>query len=223
MISNLRLVRNQVNNYDELPTENQVKIEKCDEIELVGSPDINNIVDVKVICDNCRGVFSKDTTFEEHKKECGINKESELICKNEDGKYKNLEPFTCETCNKAFSNDDILQVHLKTHSEHSHDERSPLENSCKDSKSLEINSPKYVCKICGKEFNHSKGLWGHRDVHKPDEAQECVICNKTFKSVKRLKQHRINKHFGTFICDTCGQKCGSKHSLIEHIRTHTGV
>jgi KRAB domain-containing zinc finger protein len=81
-------------------------------------------------------------------------------------------PQTCRQCDKVFENDDEFVCHQN---------------------SICLETPKFICTVCGKEFVSNKKLNSHKVIH--------------------------NKR--QFICDTCGIGFVSKVGLAAHTRSHT--
>jgi hypothetical protein len=56
---------------------------------------------------------------------------------------------------------------------------------------------KHICDICGKEFDSSQKLGGHKSAHKRTEnareQRECLFCNKPFLTFKKDEKKYCNK------------------------------
>ena len=79
--------------------------------------------------------------------------------------------------------------------------------------------PKYACTHCGKRFTEDHYLRTHLKIHMGEDAKkhQCEFCGKKFHSVKQLKNHRPT-HTGEkpFHCDLCGESFPSTFKRREH-------
>lgn len=77
-------------------------------------------------------------------------------------------------------------------------------------------------KCCGTPFRSATRLAEHIALHEPnDEELNCKICDKTFSSMSKLKQHSKNHKGDTIKCPTCDFTCKTEKSLARHELTHT--
>lgn len=77
------------------------------------------------------------------------------------------------------------------------------------------------CDLCGNVFK-SKGSYDeHRKaVHTDVRAFECEICNKTYKSFRVLKIHRLRHGPANEICTVCGKTFRLRSEVKHHMRRH---
>jgi DNA-directed RNA polymerase subunit RPC12/RpoP len=75
----------------------------------------------------------------------------------------------CEVCNRSFTTQNALQMHLRD---------SP------------VHSGSHKCGICGKSFKSSEALRMHsRDTPGHTQSYSCAPCNRTFISNEALRMH----------------------------------
>ncbi|GBN43313.1 Histone-lysine N-methyltransferase PRDM9 [Araneus ventricosus] len=137
--------------------------------------------------------------------------------------------FVCEVCGKAFSNKQILKVHLRTHSS----EKPFLCPMCDKGFTEQGNLTKHLrthtgekpftCNICSKGFARKHHLDCHLRTHTGVKPFGCLICSKGFALKHHLKVH-LQTHTGEkpFACHICRKGFAQKHHLEYHLRTHTG-
>lgn len=76
-------------------------------------------------------------------------------------------------------------------------------------------SKKYICKVCGKEFDNPQQLSGHKRCHVIRHT--CEICGEGFSTGGAYHKHMKEKHPTNekFICK-CGKEFTTKAALILH-------
>ncbi|XP_055523784.1 zinc finger protein ZFP2-like [Wyeomyia smithii] len=106
----------------------------------------------------------------------------------------------CSHCNKWLKNKDTYQSHIKR---------------CMASGPVE-------CDICGKLFSHEPGLMQHKRIMHMRERplMACHYCDKTFKEIRRLKEHEAN-HRGVvlYTCPYCPKTSNSSSTMHNHKKT----
>nr|XP_040050654.1 zinc finger protein 239-like isoform X1 [Gasterosteus aculeatus aculeatus] len=83
------------------------------------------------------------------------------------------------------------------------------------------NVQPYVCNACGRRYFDKSTFEIHKKVH--EKTFSCKTCGKHFKFNKGLKVH-MQTHTGErpYSCNTCGKTFTRKSHLRSHTRTHTG-
>lgn len=75
----------------------------------------------------------------------------------------------CETCNRSFTTENALQMHLRD---------------------APVHAGAHKCQICGKSFRSSEALQMHsRDAQGHAQSYSCGLCNRTFISNEALQMH----------------------------------
>jgi len=110
------------------------------------------------------------------------------------------KPHVCETCGKAFSKANSLDVHMRTHS----------------------GEKPYACETCGKAFSESGNLGKHMRTHSGEKPHVCETCGKAFSKAGNLAEH-MRTHSGEkpYVCETCGKAVSTSGDLLVHMRTHS--
>lgn len=77
------------------------------------------------------------------------------------------------------------------------------------------------CEICDKSFKDMSRLQQHKKVHITKESPVCSYCGKTFSSKESLHVH-MNRHTGGFSCSICSKVFHQKIFLRRHMDRHNG-
>ncbi|MCQ2819719.1 MAG: hypothetical protein MJ252_20835 [archaeon] len=140
-------------------------------------------------CEHCLKYFTTNGNLKSHIENVHLKK----------------KPFKCTYagCNKAYSLEKRLEIHLRTHS----------------------GIKPFECDICGKTFNEKGNLKTHRQFHETERQFKCQICDKTYKTKAHLKDHYNVEHLKTknFTCSLCNKAFGRKSSLQSHLKIHSGT
>ena len=188
-----------------------------------------------IVCEKCNKRFNFKETYENHQFECTGTEIVEIP----DGK------FSCSTCLLEFRNKRLLNKHERSHLPES---QRPVCDICgKDfatqggltaHKLIHSANKQYICEHCGLGFNQKGNLMthmktsmglckGHKGVH--TLMAECTICQRSFTSINRLKQHK--KHHDRveeltnsegLCCKHCGKYFKAVPELKRHEMIHTG-
>ena len=109
---------------------------------------------------------------------------------------KKSKAFTCEVCDKAFSQKSRLIRHQKTHS----------------------GEKPFLCDICHLRFAEKGNLVKHLKRHLGYKPFTCKICNMKYFSKYSLTIHmRTHTGEGPYICSFCGGQFAKYKSLTLHI------
>lgn len=133
-----------------------------------------------------------------------------IYCKKNLSSYKEMVEHNkthreCNLCSKTFSSFKSFRVHYK----YVH---------------LDVGEsiPKFVCDICGKEFQRKKNIVMHmRSYHNGERNFPCDICNKAFFARSQLVKHRaLHTDERPFVCRICSKDFKSMKGLTYHEQTH---
>lgn len=85
----------------------------------------------------------------------------------------------------------------------------------------------YSCDQCSKAFKNIKQLRNHKILHKDksrDLSLYCDVCKRPYFDKRQLRLHMdsVHKKLKPYLCNFCGYKGTTKHSLKMHTRQHTG-
>ena len=117
-------------------------------------------------------------------------------------KYKHEKAYFCNKCQMIFSSDSSLREHYET------------------KKHKEIKSK---CKICKKLFIGEMMLNIHMEEHQEEPIVDkngrlcCNKCDKTFKDIYKLRNHKVIHVQGLFRCDQCPSEFSNYHALKWHL------
>jgi len=80
----------------------------------------------------------------------------------------------------------------------------------------------WECGICGKEFKHQYTLIRHLPVHTDERNFQCDMCEKAFRQLSTLTQHKASKHSNSkpYVCEICTKSFCRVSILINHKKTH---
>lgn len=118
----------------------------------------------------------------------------------------NSKNLTCKSCGTTFKS----MSNLNRHTMRKHDE----------------NSHKIVCEQCGKRFLLEFDLRRHLLSHDSAKTIPCPDCNKLFKTLHSLKNHRSLLHSDkergekSFQCSHCHRSYFQERHLHHHMRKH---
>ncbi|XP_070710326.1 zinc finger protein 11-like [Pempheris klunzingeri] len=109
--------------------------------------------------------------------------------------------FACSLCEKRFSAQALLTVHLRRHS----------------------GERPFACSYCDKRFLTNAVLKSHVRIHTGERPYACTFCDKKFTQLYPRTVHlRMHKKEKPYLCSTCGMSFCSSGALLVHSRTHTG-
>lgn len=79
------------------------------------------------------------------------------------------------------------------------------------------------CTMCDKKFKLKSSLKRHIRKKHDNAALHCSSCKITFNNNEDRKDHNINVHTKSHICENCGKKLLSKQGLSFHRATQHGA
>lgn len=87
--------------------------------------------------------------------------------------------------------------------------------------SMERANKAYQCVVCNKSLKSMKSLSNHQVTHSNERPFNCADCSKRFKSEKHLREHRAtHSNERPFVCELCKKNFKSKRGLKNHELIH---
>ncbi|XP_022605323.1 zinc finger protein 676-like isoform X2 [Seriola dumerili] len=109
--------------------------------------------------------------------------------------------FACNFCEKRFSSQGLLTVHLRHHT----------------------GERPFACSYCDKRFLTKSVLKSHARIHTGERPYACTLCDKNFTQLYPRTVHlRMHMKEKPYLCSTCGMSFCSSGALLVHSRSHTG-
>lgn len=127
-----------------------------------------------------------------------------------DKSAKRSEPklFSCEHCDRRFTQACRLSRHALSHSS---------------------DSP-YRCPFCQKAFNYASNLSEHLRTHTGEKPFECAACGRSFAQSSQLKVHMKSRHPNangdaalTVVCPVCSLRFSGLRALNNHLKLQHGA
>uniref|UniRef100_A0A182XZV0 Uncharacterized protein n=1 Tax=Anopheles stephensi TaxID=30069 RepID=A0A182XZV0_ANOST len=120
--------------------------------------------------------------------------------------FKHLHgKFTCDICDKIFSNPEYMKTHMKKF--HT------------DARATRLQPPQHVCNQCGKCVSSASYLRTHMKLHSKEEPFSCNLCGARFKLISYLNWH-MAMHKGLHKCKQCNASFKSPSELQDHMNSH---
>ncbi len=112
----------------------------------------------------------------------------------------NRPKFTCTVCDKQFTTQSGLQIHMQHHT----------------------GKYRFNCDVCSKGFTSKHHYTDHMRTKHEGCMYVCEFCNKSYSSCRSLETH-LSKHTGkyAFYCDICESGFNLRKNLeIHKARVH---
>ncbi|KAM9340646.1 uncharacterized protein ABDE67_016384 [Symphorus nematophorus] len=152
-------------------------------------------------CDLCPKSFPRPGSLRRHKK------------------IHSRTPDVCPICGLTFTQNQLLQDHLKTHEDDDEDQSEDEEEDGQLDKPKREKSS-LSCKVCGDAF-HSRGfLRKHAETHCRASPSICGVCGQELDSPEGLLSHLQSHRETSGTCSVCGK---SFRNMETHMRLHTGL
>lgn len=151
---------------------------------------------LEIVCHDCGRVYKSQSSFKKHKdlKICGQSTRASPA---------NAQ-FTCDYCNKKYTQKVSLRVHIQY--EHG-------------------NYKGHICKWCHKSFYAQSRLKAHIVKHTQEKNFPCNICGGRYITKESLLYHtRIHTGERPYKCDFCDSRFVSASRRSEHLKSrHSGA
>lgn len=110
-------------------------------------------------------------------------------------------PQKCNVCHKVVSNNEVLKMHMRTHT----------------------GEKPYSCPMCPATFATAFCLRIHKRTHTGEKPYPCKVCGRKFSQLCNRRQHMLI-HTGErpHLCNICGDTFALRLTLRRHLRIHLG-
>ncbi|XP_069815662.1 zinc finger protein 271-like [Dendropsophus ebraccatus] len=126
----------------------------------------------------------------------------------------------CDQCGKTFFQKSLLTKHKKLHAG---DGQSSNDKNLRHLSALQPRAADkpHPCSKCGKSFSHQETLTLHQRSHQ--RCSSLLTTTPELKSRQRGGQKHVHQGHGrVFPCSVCSKCFNQKHTLINHLRIHSG-
>ncbi|XP_055373778.1 transcription factor Ouib-like [Condylostylus longicornis] len=87
-----------------------------------------------------------------------------------------------------------------------------------------VDQQKYVCDVCGNQYDRKYTLQQHMKWHSDDKPFACELCGKAFVTEYQIHRHmRVHTGEKPYKCQYCERKFSDASSRMKHERIHTNV
>ncbi|XP_032524300.2 zinc finger protein ZFP2-like [Danaus plexippus] len=178
---------------------------------------------LKLVCQDCGRVYKSQTTFKKH---IDLN-----ICSQKTRASPANAKFTCDYCNKKYTQKVSLRVHIQ------YEHGNYKSHECKWCKKKfwaqsrlkahivkHTQEKKFQCNMCGGKFVTKESLLYHTRTHTGEKPYKCEFCDSRFLSTSRRVDHMKRHHADLiFQCQMCNMKYTTQVCLEKHMKTHKNV
>lgn len=177
---------------------------------------------LRFVCQDCGRVYKNATTFKQHI--------TNNICQSVIRKSQADAQFTCDYCQKRYSQKMTLRVHIQ----HEHLDYENFECKwCKKKFTCQSRLKAHIvkhtgeknfpCSVCDGKFVTKESLLYHTRTHTGEKPYKCPHCDLRFLSASRRASHIRSQHTdATEECDICHSKFRSHTYLQRHKKLHLG-
>ena len=113
--------------------------------------------------------------------------------------------YFCDKCQKTFLSQSALEKHYNT---------------------KQHKETKEKCNVCKRWYRNEMMLKIHLEEHQEETVVDqngrvcCNKCDKTFRTIYQLRDHKVTHIQGMFYCDICPSKFSVYHALKAHLKYH---
>ncbi|RMC13506.1 hypothetical protein DUI87_08582 [Hirundo rustica rustica] len=141
--------------------------------------------------------LSKSVTRYLYADNLSVYKQANLQFKKELAEgLKGERPYQCPYCDKAFSKNDGLKMHIRTHT----------------------REKPYQCSECNKAFSQKRGLDEHMRTHTGEKPFQCDVCDLSFSLKKMLIRHKLTHNPNRPMAEC--QLCHKKFTRNDYLKVH---
>lgn len=139
-----------------------------------------------------------------------LSKKNDTVGVNNDINSKNSlkeETFQCEICHFVFYNEILYNNHKKQHKK----------VTCEDIVDMKNNTK--TCELCGEILQNYLLYRKHKSNHR---SRQCDICEKTFRTFRNIRRHKMLVHSDEseyYTCKICGKLLKTESYLEKHMQT----
>eukprot|EP00092_Neocalanus_flemingeri_P017605 GFUD01019047.1.p1 GENE.GFUD01019047.1~~GFUD01019047.1.p1 ORF type:complete len:399 (+),score=82.24 GFUD01019047.1:185-1381(+) len=139
------------------------------------------------------------------------------------------KPFTCDVCQQSFNHPSHFKRHMSQHQE-KNIACHHCPKMFSDQKLLNVHlkhvDQSFTCNVCGIVYASKDALKNHQRKHTGETPYSCSHCESKFDMSYKLKNHVNTKHLNVpkqlFVCELCGKEYKKRSDMNEHANTHSG-
>jgi len=132
----------------------------------------------------------------------------------------------CHICGKMCLSNNVLQKHLRFHSNEKSFQCQKCDQRFQEKKSLNkhtqaahLPGKMFYCRYCKKDFTTKEAYIADKVLHRQ---RTCAVCGKTFRGYNSLKKHEaVHSEQRPYKCGMCNQHFKTNVGLKEHMKRHT--